>query len=124
MKYSKKLKISMDSALKLAIIFAIVVGTAALAYRYVYYLPQKDKQRIEAEERKEKEELDRKKGEESADKVFLTFCLEQAEKSYKSNWNSECSALGLGNDCTLPTWNATRMDKWRSEAKDECYKRN
>ena len=129
--------IDIDKIIKLSIVASVLLIGFSLFYYLVIFLPQKEQNRIdlqkqerliEEDEKQAKIEQQRNKEiEEQKEKVWnklkLDACLAEADKDYTNFWESECEALGLGENCLLPTYNADRADKIKRQKRDECYKK-
>ena len=68
---------SIDNLLKIALVFSIFLFSFAIFYRYVFYLPNKERLQKQEEENR---------------KQALEECLSDAEKAYLQCWESYCEA--------------------------------
>ncbi|HRN70799.1 MAG TPA: hypothetical protein PLS49_06490 [Candidatus Woesebacteria bacterium] len=90
-------------------IFKIIIGlsllivSASVAYYFVIFLPNLEKQKIEQQESAQKlkqQQLIEQKNKQEENELSLSRCLLQAEESYHENWNSECESQGrLSSQC-------------------------
>ena len=90
-------EITLEKAIKLSIVLAILLVGFAVFYHYVIFPPQAERK--------------------------LNQCLTNAEFSYYSCWNSHCKILGKENSCSLPFDRADRCKEERKEDKDYCFKK-
>ena len=89
---------------KAGILACFLLLSLSAAYYFVIYLP----------------------GEGAAKETQLDGCLSKADADYRMHWASACSKFGqtnLGPNCTLPQYNADRVEGLRREAKEDCLKR-
>jgi hypothetical protein len=103
-----------------------IIISVSIAYYFIYHLPQKDHEELEIERRRLEAEEERKTIERSAqymDEVRLDSCLSEAEMNYEVNWNTACERNNLDNQCRLPTSQAERIEEFRTEAKELCFKK-
>lgn len=62
----------------------------------------------------------------SQNQTNLNSCLSAAEIDYSINWDSQCKTFGVNkktDGCTLPKYNADTVEKWRTDAKAECFRK-
>lgn len=97
-----------------ALIVAFSIG-----YYFVIFLPQKEQARIQQEKEK-KTAIEEK---EASKKLLLSYCLEDADKTYSYNWDKACKTRGLKDECSLPSETADSIENYRKQAKDECFKK-
>ena len=90
-------EITLEKAIKLSIILAILLVGFAVFYHYVIFPPQAERK--------------------------LNQCLTDAEFSYRWCWNSQCRLLGREENCELPFERADICKKQRKEDKDYCFKK-
>lgn len=120
--------LTVDSLLKIVIIIAILIISLGGFYRYVIYLPAKDKQKTEQEtrdkadaERKTQDAAQQAAAEKSTNTLLRNLCLGDAENAYTELWNKNCQGQGLGDDCRLNNSVAQGVEDYRAGLKDECY---
>jgi hypothetical protein len=61
--------------------------------------------------------------EEMNTQAVIDTCMNNAYDTYLVNWNTACSSLGLGANCSLPTYRSDRIDQIYKEAQDMCITR-
>lgn len=49
------------------------------------------------------------------------ICEDRALLSYLSDWNGECESRKLGENCSLPKYNADRLDEIMQKDKERCF---
>jgi len=94
---------------KVIIITALIIGLSILGYglmNYSYKIKVLNQDRLEK----------------INNGVMCEDCIDSAHKGYLSNWSSECIARGLKSDCSLPKWNAERLDELKERNIDNCIK--
>jgi Tfp pilus assembly protein PilE len=111
---------------------ASIIASLAIGYYFVIYLPQRDKAQqalLEAQQREKQAVLEQSQASQEAKKKTqqqdLQNCLYQADFDYLSYWARECKNFGIkntGSNCTLPTFNAERVDQSNTDAKNYCFK--
>lgn len=94
-----------------AFLATIAVLVFSLAYYLVIFLPQKEQLRLRENEKIRQENL-----------LGLQECLQKTENIRNEFWNKNCSGLGLGDDCSLPSSNAKAVKDYYESYKDDCYK--
>jgi|SRR3989338_2897947 len=107
---------------KLCIVIASFIVAISL-YQSLVVIPREEARRKEAkeslkaiEDKFEKEDAQRQ----------LNLCLSAADIDYGINWNSQCKTFGVnhkGEDCTLPKYNADTIEGWKSDARNECFRK-
>lgn len=100
---------------KNAIAASFIVVALSVAYYFVVFLPQKDREQLKIQA----EQQDKSR----TNKILLNSCLDLARQQEQKFWASECEAKGLKDDCLLPQYNANRADSYEKELKDECFKK-
>jgi len=53
----------------------------------------------------------------------LDDCLENVARNYDRDWNMQCKAKKLENNCELPRFLAETIEKDRANRSDTCFKR-
>lgn len=53
----------------------------------------------------------------------LENCLNTASENYFYNWNRACKIAGKKDDCSLPSYRADTIEKWRKEAESQCMEK-
>lgn len=91
----------------------LVVLICAFSYIYVEHSKIVYQEKIRNE----------KELEETNQRSQLEDCLSDAETNYNFNWNKQCKSLGKKNDCTLPAYRANSVEKWRTEAEQQCMEK-
>ncbi len=91
----------------------LVVLICAFSYIYVEHSKIAYEEKIRNE--KEIEEINQRSQ--------LDACLFDAEKSYAENWDRQCKSIGRKKDCQLPVYRADPVEKWRTEAKQQCMEK-
>lgn len=157
----KHIKLNLDKLFKSALILGITVVSISIAYYFVFYIPKRDRLNYENEkakidlQQKEKEakqrELESNQKQLETNKTLSEACLQNAEKTYLSNWASTCvsnaervqagynSCVETGvlastctsiwgkvdssPNCSLPTNTASNIEAGRISALDLCFKR-
>lgn len=107
---------------RIAILVILLIFAWPFYYYYVLYLPEQEAKKIANEEAARIREENRRS---SIDRE-RNLCLRETEFAYVANWADQCKNFGLNNkgkDCTLPGRNADRVEQWRKDAKDECFKK-
>lgn len=92
-KTRKHSKISLGNLWQWVIAFGALLAILSMVYYQVIYLPAK-----------------------------LSSCLGAADYNAAGLWDSTCKANGRGEDCSLPTSTANRIDQSRQQNKDNCFK--
>lgn len=98
-----------------------LVGLAALiiaisvAYYFVWYLPNNAKNKDEIETIKRTKSY--------YNQAQLDTCLKDIDKQALDFWNKNCKERNLKNDCSLPTEIADRIDQFRKDEREVCFKR-
>ena len=108
----------MDKAVKITIIIAVLIIAMSVAYYLVVFLPHEEQMSLN---QKQQALQDTKKAA-NQKALDLEFCLSRADSDGSSFWDSECESQGLGKNCSLPEFNANRVDNSIKEAKSECFK--
>lgn len=96
----KNIQLNLDKILKWSKIVGILAVAFSVAYYYVAFLPYQDNKREHS----------------------LSKCLYYADKSANDFWDQICKKLSKGEDCSLPTHDAERVDNTRQQDKDNCFK--
>ena len=79
-----------------AISISLLIASLSIAYYYVYYIPQKDRQKIE----QQKFEMEQKRKDEQAKQQSLQSCLDEADTTYHDTWTNMCKKQGrLSDEC-------------------------
>jgi len=84
---------------KTGILTCFLLLTLSAAYYFVIWLPARDSER--------------------------DICLAKADSDYHKDWAAACTQFGqtsVGPLCTLPAYNADRVEGWRREAKEKCFR--
>ncbi len=120
----------LDKAMKISIIAGALIVALSLAYYLVIFLPKKEATRIDQQKQDQEQQQQAKadaikkvEDEKIANRKSLNLCLSMADISYSSFWDSECKGQGLRPDCTLPEYNADRVEKSKKDDKDACFRR-
>ncbi len=95
--------------------FTTILIVTILAGTYIYV----EHSKIAYQEKLRQEKI----SEENFQKKQLEGCLSDAYDNYISNWNKACHQRKLKDDCSLPAYNADTIEKWRSDAKNECMEK-
>jgi len=98
---------------------AVLIVVLIIGLGYVGYLNRKTTLADDAARRKALTEILEKSDRESK----IESCLTMADVQQEVFWESECKGLGRGENCSLPTYNADRVDAEYRRDRDECYKR-
>ena len=84
----------------------------AVAYYFVIYIPQRDRNKLETEQQLIQ----------TRDSAIQS-CLENVGTNYSQSWNKQCWALGYKSGCSLPSIYASNIDNTSESLRNECYKR-
>lgn len=98
---------------------SMLIVALSLGYYFVIFLPQKESQRLLREESIRKQEVNEAKERQRQ----LNFCLTAAEFSKDNFWDRECESRGLTENCSLPAYNADRVDDTHKEDRNECFRK-
>jgi hypothetical protein len=107
---------------KVGILLSVFLFIWPFYYYYILYLPDQHEKKTQQETALQLSEESRRASNERQREA----CLLVAQTDYIDNWASQCKSFGVNNkgkDCTLPGRNADRVEQWRKESKDECYKK-
>jgi len=111
----------LNKILKLALIIAILIATISVSYYHVYFVPQKERAKLELQKQMARE----KETKELLQRQSLESCLSDAEEYYK-----ELTAKGVEScnkypdsayECGLSLFDEVERDL--KEAKNECFKK-
>jgi hypothetical protein len=108
-----------------AVIVIAVGGIAVLAALAYMVMNSIEDEKIERANQETSRKLDetlksaKESSKESQNKISLAECLDNAQKSYEKNWNSESASLGMNGK--LPMDLADLHDKRLESSKDTCY---
>jgi len=94
----------------------IILSAAIIGGAYIYVQGQKSA----SIERQQQVKINTQQQDETERLKNLDNCLLVARIGGVDFWNRECKALGRGEDCLLPTWNAERVDEAIEKKKEQC----
>lgn len=102
---------------------SFLIISLAVAYYLVIYLPKKDIQKLELENKQTESQLSNKK-------LEYDSCLIRAKSSYRENWFLRCKANNYkifkdesGNDnCQMPDSAANSVNNKYNADKEDCLK--
>lgn len=100
----------------------IVVGLGAVfaLYQALVSIPREKMERQAAEQRTERFAEDTQR---TLMRTSLNMCLDSAEISKSSWWESECIRLRGTEECALPEFNVDMITKAYENDKDDCFKK-
>lgn len=124
--------ISVIQSLLLAI--SLLITSLAFAYYLLIYLPNKDIQKLEFENKLKTEQIQRDHqqeiSEEQTKKAEYEACIKNAHDRYWDDWLAQCKPAGMpitknkeGRDsCSLPKVYSDELNKGLQNDKDTCLK--
>jgi|SaaInlLV_10m_DNA_2_1039722.scaffolds.fasta_scaffold00542_18 hypothetical protein len=101
--------IKLKDNIKIAIIIAL--GLALATFIYSDGVTKRQEARFEKDRRDEMQA-----------EIDLIDCEADAFTAYDSWWDRECEDKGLGVDCSLPSYNADRLQESYESDLDRCYR--
>ena len=102
----------MQTEKKLNFNVTIIIVALIIAFAYIY--TENGKIAYQEKIRAEKETQQRHQ------QNALANCLDQASRNYDYNWNNACKDLKKKEDCSLPSYRAQSIEKWRTDERNEC----
>lgn len=93
----------------------IILVVLICAFSYIYVEHSKITYQEKIRNEKELEEINQRNQ--------LENCLSDAETNYNLNWNKQCKSMGKKNDCSLPSYRADSIEKWRTESEQQCMEK-
>ena len=127
-----------DKFLKIAVGLGILAAGLGVGYHFAIYIPQHEREKIAADEKREREKIaaDEKRERERAAaaekterdkqnsaKTEFEICKSNAWSDYKINWDAGCKINGINKQspgCSLPGWLADKKNKSLQDAENAC----
>lgn len=114
---------TLEQALKLSIIAAVLLVGISASYYYLIFLPRLEKTKS-VDQVLHQMTIENKELEAKVESLFraesLSTCLTAAFKDYEADWANNCK--GRGSDCSLPRQLARDLDDRHQRSRDECFR--
>jgi hypothetical protein len=105
-----------DNILKIcAVLVVLILGVYVLIY-----IPYRDQQKIQQQEKKERME----RLQESFRRKSILDCQSNAWDAYSENWGNNCKLMEREKDCGLPMTMSNNIEKARDKALENCIEIN
>lgn len=98
-----------DAFLKITAGLALVSIGGGIGFYYGIHLPRLTEKKEIIKERDAQSRRDR-----------YNVCISVADQQHSSHWDSECELLKQSEDCALPPYASSRVERFREEAKERC----
>lgn len=98
----------------------MVASVLFIAFTSLVIIPQN---KIDAQERAQREEASAKRLAEVIRQSNIDDCLNSAHDAYSADWDGACEILGRKSSCSLPTYRAESLGERMEKENTLCIKR-
>lgn len=93
----------------------VIIAIVIIAFAYIYVENKKISYQETLRIQKETKQKNAK--------IEYAACMDVAYSDYKANWKNHCKKRGLKDNCSLPSYNADTIEKWRTNSENECMEK-